>query len=231
MMGRGGGGGGLIGFLAIEEVRKELEMLDDQVEAVQKMGEELRAQMRAERENQEGGERPDYRNMSEEERQKFMEEMRKRGEERNKVIEAKLGEILLPHQVDRLKQIALQQAGVGALMNPEVTAKLGLSDAQKEKIQAAMQERGSQMRERMQEIFRGEDRENMREKFEALRKEMDEKVLALLTVAQKEELEKLKGKPFEMPQRRFGGGRGGPGGDGPRGGGENRPQRPQRPGI
>jgi Spy/CpxP family protein refolding chaperone len=217
MMGRGGG---LLGYLGIEEVQKELEMLDDQIQQCEQLREEMRPQ------RAEGEERPDFRNMSEEERQKFFADMQKQMEERRKKAETKLeNDILLPHQMDRLREIAIQQAGIGALMMPEVAANLGLSDAQKEKIQTTLEESRNSIRDRMREIFQGGDRENMRGKLEELRKEVDNKVLAVLTASQKEKFEELKGKPFEMPQRRFfGGGQRGPGG--PRG---ERPDRPQRP--
>ena len=70
------------------------------------------------------------------------------------------------------------------------------------------------MRERMREIMQGGNRENMREEFAKLRKEIETKVLAVLTTAQQEKFTELKGKPFEMPQGGFFGGRGGRGGRG-----------------
>ncbi len=76
------------------------------------------------------------------------------------------------------------------------------------------------------------NRDQMREKMEQMRKESDEKFLALLTADQKAQFEKIKGAAFEMPEGAFGfGGRQGRGGQGGReggreGGGKDRPQRP-----
>jgi hypothetical protein len=69
----------------------------------------------------------------------------------------------------------------------------------------------------------------MRTRFQELRKNADEKVLAVLTTAQKADFEKMKGPAFTMPEGAFGrapqgGQRGGDQG-GQRGG-----QRPQRGG-
>ncbi len=92
---RGGfGGGSLLGLARIEAVQKEIEVLDDQKTQIDKLSEELRGR-------RDGGDRPDYRNMSDEERQKLFAEMGKRREEQAKIANAKLAEILLPHQLKR----------------------------------------------------------------------------------------------------------------------------------
>ena len=69
--------------------------------------------------------------------------------------------------------------------------------------------------------------------MQELRKSGDKKVLAVLSEEQVASYEKMKGAPFKMPERSFGGrgggGRGGSGRPGRPGGGD-RPQRPGRPG-
>jgi len=222
MMGRGGGG--LLRIAQNEAVQKEIDALDDQVKAIDKAAEELR------------GERPDmsgFRDMSEEDRTKFFEKMRKEAEERAEKGDKALAEILLPHQLDRVKEIQIQQMGINALVDDDVVAKLKLG-SKKAKIEAAIQKNREGMREKMMAIFRDGDRENMREKMEKLREESEAEVLALLSADEKKAFEKMKGEPFEMPRPQFGGGRGGrggPGGDrgnrgGDRGGDRGRPQRP-----
>ena len=169
------------------------------------MGEELRAQR--------GEDRPNFRDMSEEERTKAFEEMRKRGEEQAKVVREKLGGILLPHQMERLEQISLQMQGTGALNNPEIAAKLGVTDEQKQKISDVLRANMETMRERMRDAFQGGDQAGAMEKMTALRKESEGKVLAVLNDDQRKKYEEMKGKPFEMPRGMFGRGRG-PGGPG-----------------
>ncbi len=212
--GRGGfmgrGGGGSMRILGNEAVQKELEMVDDQIEEVKKLEEKLREEFP----------RPDFgnfREMSEEERGKVMAQMRERGEKMEKAAQKKIADILLPHQVARLKEITVQQMGAGAVLNAEVAAKLNLTDKQKTKIESVRDESMTEMREKIGALFRGGNREEAMAKMAEMRKEFEQKMLAPLTDAQKKQFEEMKGKPFEMPRRQSG-----------RGGGEGR-QRGRRP--
>lgn len=156
---------------------------------------------------------------TDEERRARFEEFRKQAEERQKEMQAKLAEILLPHQLDRLKQIYIQVQGVGALQDAEIAKELGISDEQKEKMAEVRTAAGAKMRE----LFQGGDREAAREKFAELRESINKDVLALLTTEQQEKFEKMKGEKFEMPEGALrGGGDRRPGGDGARPGGERR---------
>jgi Spy/CpxP family protein refolding chaperone len=226
--GRGGFRGGFGGFggtpnlldlAKVEAVQKELEALDDQVAGIKKLDGELSAARDAQRGQ---GQRPDFQNMSEAEREKFFTEMNARREKEATAANAKLGEILLPHQIERLGQISLQQSmrmrGMAVLADPKVAAKLSLTDDQKKKIEA----QSEAVRSKMQEMFQGGNRDGMREKMEQMRKESDEKYSAVLTADQKAQFEKLKGAEFKMPEGAFGRGPGGRGGQG----GQGRPQRP-----
>lgn len=235
--GRGGAGGGgffgggfgggmmgdpLVGLLRIDEVQKHLELLDDQVAELKKLQEGARGEFR----------RPDgnFQNLSEEERRKRFAEMQAEAERRNKEMRAKVEEILLPHQLDRLKQLSIQRRGVSALRDPEVAASLKLSDEQKKQLDTIAEE----TRTKMQTAFQGgggaanfrdlseEERrkrfEEMREKGAAMAKESETQTLAVLTDAQKKEFEAMKGEPFTFPQIDFSnfgrrGGAGGGGGD------------------
>jgi len=224
MRGGFGGGGGLLGLVRIEAVQKEIELLDDQKAEIDKLVEELRGQ-RSE------GDRPNFREMSEAEREKLFAEMRKKGEERTKVANAKLAKILLPHQTKRVKEIGVRLRGIGALNDPEIADKLKLTDAQKQKLKEIMQANMESMREKARKIFEDADgdREKMREEFRKLRDEASAKVLAVLTADQMKQFEELKGEPFEMPQGAFGRGgadrRPGEGRPGGRRPGEGRPSR------
>jgi Spy/CpxP family protein refolding chaperone len=201
-----GGGGSLLDLARIEAVQKEIEVVDDQLKGIEKLSEELRA-ARGDRQRQ------DFGNMSEAEREKAFAEMRVRREKETATANAKLAEILLPTQIERLEQISLQMRGTFALSDPKVAAKLSLTDEQKKKLEAA----ATANREAMQQAFQGgnrdqnQDRDQMRAKFQELRKTADEKVLAVLTADQKAAFEKMKGAAFTMPE---GAGRG------PRGGGQ-----------
>ncbi|MFN5468130.1 MAG: Spy/CpxP family protein refolding chaperone [Pirellulaceae bacterium] len=74
----------------------------------------------------------------------------------------------------------------------------------------------------------GFDPEAMRKRFEEFRKKSDERLQAILTDAQRQKMDEMKGEKFEFPAPQFGfgggrgqGGPGGPGGGRRRPGGEN----------
>jgi hypothetical protein len=75
-----------MGLARIEAVQKEIAAGADQVAAIQKLGEELRS----ERGGNQGGERPNFQDMSAEEREKLFAEMRARGEKQAATANAKL---------------------------------------------------------------------------------------------------------------------------------------------
>ena len=89
-------------------------------------------------------ERPDFRNMSEEEREEFRKKMSVELAERTKKVKAKLGDILLPPQIERLEQISVQMQGVGALRNTDLAKKLGVTEEQIKAIGESMESMGQQ---------------------------------------------------------------------------------------
>jgi Spy/CpxP family protein refolding chaperone len=214
--GRGGFGGGGFGggfglnlsrLVGIEQVQKELKVTDEQKTKL--------AELRREGRGGGGGGGGNFQNMSEEERAKFFDEMRKQSEERNKKVEA----ILDADQLKRAKEILLQQQGNGALANPEVAKELALSEDQVAQIKTISEESGKQMRE----LFRpGADRDEMRKKMEELRKNTDEEYMAVLTEEQKAKFAALKGAKFDLDPAALRGG-GGRGREGGRRGGNNAP--------
>lgn len=213
--GRGGGPGGPGGFggrgggdmtlslLQMEPVQTELQIGPDQQEAIGKLVEQSR------------GERPDrsqFENMTDDERRQFFEQRQSEAAARAAQTKEKLEEVLLPEQMERLDQIALQLRGVGALNDDDIAGKLKITAEQKEKLQQVQEEQRSKMGEKMRELFSSGDRENMREAFGKLREEMEEAVLAVLTSEQRSQFDEMKGDEFEMPEGFGRGGFGGPGG-------------------
>lgn len=159
---------------------------------------------------------------SEEDRARF-EQMRV---ERARQERTKLNEILLPHQMKRLTEIYIQQAGASALEDEEVATELSISADQKAALAKVRDENRQTMSAQMRELFQpGGDRDANRDKLAAMRKTADEKVFAVLTSEQKGKFDELKGKAFDLPEdalrNSFGGGRGGPPG------GDNRGKRPE----
>jgi hypothetical protein len=196
--GFGMGMGGPTALLNIPEVRTELNTTDEQNKEI----DDVLAKVNEAR----GGFNPqDFQNLSDEERQKRMDEMRKKMEEANKAAEEKVGKILKPEQLARLNQLSLQRPG--AITRPEVAKQLGLSQEQQDKIQKIQEESRPQGGGNFQNMT-----EEERQKFVAEANERREKaqadMLAVLTGEQKTKWTELQGKEFKFPAF------GGPGGGG-----------------
>ena len=207
------------GLLLLPKVREELDLVEEQIADLKKLGESMRPQGRRER--------PNFREMSEEQRREFFEKMRKEREKRMAELNAKIKEMLMPEQWERLQQIRIQAGGVRAFLSQELQQKLKITEEQVEKIRTTLQQHFQDMREQIRSAFQSGNRENLRETFAKAQKEVMEKVLGLLSDSQRETYKKLTGEPFEVPQqRRFFFGRGRFGGRGDRG----RPPRGRREG-
>jgi hypothetical protein len=210
--GFGRGGGGLMGLLQMEEVRKEIELLDEQWTAIQKIAEDARNA------RGQGFDRDAFQNLSDEERRAQFAKLQEEFEKRTKETDAKIKEELVPTQVERLEQLALQQRGSRALADAEVQAKLEFNDEQKKKVETIQEEARAGFGRQ------GGGNFNL-EEFRARQQKTESDMLAVLTDAQKTKFAEMKGKPFTFPERQFGrgGGQGRrPGGDGQ--GGQNRPR-------
>lgn len=210
--GRGGPGGGFGGgggqtklqLLGVEEVRTELDLMEEQTDALKTLGEEVRPP------RPEGG--TNFREMSEEDRASFFEKMQKQREEMTSKANEKLEEVLMPDQMERLEQIRIQAMGVRALTDAEVIKALTITSEQQDEFKSV----GEELRDKMREMFSSGNRENIRETMEQMGKDMEKKMMGVLTSEQSKKFEEMKGEKFEMPERRggFGGGGGGRGGFG-----------------
>jgi Spy/CpxP family protein refolding chaperone len=191
--GRGGGGFGMTGLLMNEDVQKEIELVDDQVDELQQLGEELRDEMRSEM----GSMFQEMRDATDEEREAMREEIGEKMAEFQKKAEGRVKDVLLPHQFDRLKQINTQQqlnAGGGqGLMRGPLAEELGITDAQREELA-----------EKAREV-----QEEMQKKIAELRAEAQDDLLSVLKPEQRKKLESMMGEKFEMEQPDFGRGQGG----------------------
>ena len=222
--GRGGPGGAPGVFdplmlLDVEAVQTDLELLDEQIADIKDLADKLRGPRQR-------GDRPNFREMSAEEREEFMDQRRKEAADVARQAQQELKNILLDDQMARLQQIYVQVSGTQALSDPEIAAKVGLSTDQQAKIATTRQDAADQMRE----LFASGDRQTMREKMGELQSQTNEKILGLLTDDQRQQLDLLKGTPFEMPEGAlFGGRRGRDRTDGQQGTRRDRRNRPQRP--
>ncbi|MEZ6063665.1 MAG: hypothetical protein R3C19_25225 [Planctomycetaceae bacterium] len=254
--GRGGRGGFGRGFrapqldraalLANDEVRADLKVDEDQKATIEAALAAFREEGggRGGRGGGGGGNRPDFQNMTDEERAEFFATMQKEREERSKKQDEVLGALLKPEQTTRIDQIALQanlaMAVVATLKGDDLKAKLALTEDQLGKLDA-VEESANAKRMEMFAGLRGgggppseEAMAEMRKKGEELNQATQKEAMAVLTDAQNKQLDEMKGAAFSgdlnslRPQfgRGFGGGRGGRGGGGGGGGrrgGQNRP--------
>jgi hypothetical protein len=169
-----------------------LELVPEQVDKLKEISEKASAKMREGFAAMRG-----LRDASPEEREAKMKEFTNKAKAQAEELRKEIEGVLLPHQVERLKQIALQVRGVRALEDTEVQTALKFSDEQKNQLKS--------VRESMIEKFRGmgrpasdEERKAQREKMQAAGKELEEKVLGVLTPEQKESFEKMKGTKLDI---------------------------------
>jgi Spy/CpxP family protein refolding chaperone len=182
--GRGAGGQNIF---AIEVVAKDLELTDDQKASIKKIADKA----------------------SEDRQALSADDRATKGPEIRKDMDEKIAAVLNDKQKARVKEIRLQMRGTAALADKEVAESLKLTDDQVAKIKDAMDARRKAMADaRPTGGNQGGDRDAAREKFTKMRKEADEKVLAVLTTEQKEQFDKMQGTKLELPAAGFGGGQG-----------------------
>ena len=204
--GFGGGGamGGSFALLQDENVKKELDLVDEQVSKITSLQEKLQEDLRSQFQGQDFS---SFRDLSEDERNARVEEMRAKSQKVTDAAQKQLDEILLPQQRERLKQIVVQQqlrrqGTSDALSEGELAEQLGITEEQKQRLADKQREVETALREKM----------------EKLRQEAQDEVLSVLSDSQKSKLKQMTGEPITLSPPQFGG-QGGPGGAGGRFGG------------
>lgn len=216
--GRRGGGGGFggmmgspVGLLRMPEVRKELNLTEEQNKQVDEALQQATP----------AGGFAGLQDLSPEEQQKRREEMRRKMDEAT----ASVKKVLKPEQEKRLEQLALQRQGLAALARPEIAKQLGLTDEQKEKIEKIQASARPQFGS-----FRDLSDEQRQKAFAEMQQKQEKaqtETLAVLSDDQKAKWAEMKGKDFTFPQ--FGpGGFGRPGGGAGGGGQRQRPATKER---
>ncbi|MEM7453585.1 MAG: hypothetical protein AAF456_04440 [Planctomycetota bacterium] len=169
------GGGDDFSMLQNPSVQKDLELVDDQLEQVLDMqrrhGEQIRDAL------------GDIRNGITPEGVERLQETIAALKDRQK---DELNDLLLPHQQERLRQVALQmqmqsRGTAGALTSEQFAEELGITDEQKERL-----------RERSQEL-----QEELQRQYEELREQAKEELLSELTPEQRAKLDEMTGDEFE----------------------------------
>jgi len=191
----GGGRGGLGAAMLVgnKSVQEELRITDEQKEklsARRKDFEPKMAEVFAK-----------LKEVPKEEQKEKMGEMMKMF---NETAQKEINLILTKDQQKRLKQIEIQQQGVGAFSDETVSKELKITPEQKEKIASINAEMAKDMVE-----LRGmmkDDKTGAMKKLVNLRKENMEKAVALMTDDQKKTYKTMTGDTFEL---KLDGGRGG----------------------
>lgn len=179
----GGGDGGFnmpapdpFSMLNNPSVQKDIELVGDQLKKVQELQSNFAKRMQEEiGDLSKGGINPD--------RFKGIPELMKRLREEQK---AEMESLLLPHQLDRLKQVALQthmkQAGTAnALASEAIAEQLGITDEQKDKL-----------KQRAEEV-----KKKLAEDVAKLKAKAEEDLLSVLDSKQRAKLKELAGDKFE----------------------------------
>jgi hypothetical protein len=181
---RGRGGfdrGGAVSLLLIEEVQNELKITAEQKEQLEAL--------RGSREDREA-----FQDLSREERQKRIAELTKKAEETVKTV-------LDAAQQKRLEELRIQREGAESLTRAEVAGKLGLEQAQKDKIKQIVESSDSASDFDFQNAT-DEERQKYFAEVRERREKRNAELLAVLTEAQKETFQKLQGEKFTFPERR-----------------------------
>jgi len=186
MMGRGGG----VQMLRIPEVQKELKMTPEQIAKIDAKQETVRQGI------QDAFQGNNIFQMSTEERQKAMDKVQD-------VQTKAVGDILDPTQQKRFRELELQQQGPNALARKDVGDELKLTDDQKKKVTEALRQTDTDRRAAMEGVdfqsMSDEDRTKFMTKMQDLQKAQGDRLLALLTDAQKTQWKEMQGAPFTFP--------------------------------
>jgi len=184
-MGRWGGNSPLM-LLIREDVKEELKMTEEQTGKFKKIGEDIREKFKDDIAAAKG------------DRTKGQEIFKKVGDATTEAITKDLATVLKPEQVARLKQIELQQLGMGALSKEEVAKDLALTAAQKEKIKGLSDDLAKDLEDLRKDQPKGKFDPNIFKKQVEARTATFEKATGVLDDTQKATWKKLTGEKFEM---------------------------------
>jgi DNA-binding Xre family transcriptional regulator len=165
------------GLLSQQSIQEELDFVGEQRDQYKKLQQDYNSRIRQKMEAMNKG------GFDPEKAKSFGEEIRALKEQQARDIE----ELLLPHQVNRLKQIQLQQRmkamGLNALNDKKLAEELGMSEEQLEKLKERAKELSSDLQKKIQE----------------LREETQQTLLKELSKDQQEKLKELTGSKFDLP--------------------------------
>jgi|688.fasta_scaffold215822_2 DNA-binding Xre family transcriptional regulator len=165
------------GLLSQDSIQEELDFVGEQRDQYKKLQQDYNSRIREKMESMNKG------GFDPEKAKNFGEEIRVLKEQQARDIE----DLLLPHQINRLKQIQLQQRmkamGLNALNDKKLAEELGMTEEQLEKLKERAKELSSELQKKIQE----------------LREETQQTLLKELSKDQREKLQEMTGSKFDMP--------------------------------
>lgn len=177
------GGGDSFAMLSNPSVQKDLELVEDQIQQIKDVNADFSARIQ----DQIGGLQGENGGFDLA-RAKELGELVKKLKEQQK---AEIDNLLLPHQQDRLQQVALQMQmqamGAARALSSKLAEELGITDEQKDRL-----------KKRQKEL-----QEEMEKKIAKMREDVKQELLQELTSQQREKLKELTGAEFEMKSEDF----------------------------
>ena len=129
------------------------------------------------------------------EAEREMQSHRQKSHER---LAALLRETLKPEQLERLRQLELQQQGPPALGRPEIVKELNITHEQLNRFMGVIQDMYRTIEPLVKDAQSGGNPDEIRPKVTKVRKDHQDRIEAILTDAQKERWKKMLGKPFDL---------------------------------
>ncbi len=117
-------------------------------------------------------------------------------------VDQRIAQILTPQQMERLRQLRLQRMGPRAILRPEMQDQLQLAPEQRQRIQFIVRHEPVAIREAM-ERFRGAReltprlRDEIRRATDTVRREVDRRLMEVLSPPQRQRLAEMTGRRFE----------------------------------
>ena len=172
------GGGDSFAMLNNPSVQKDLELVDDQIQQIKDVNADFSARIQ----DQVSELRGDNGSFDIARAKELGELVRKLKEQQKTEID----NLLLPHQQERLQQVALQMQmkamGTARALASKLAEELDITDEQKDRL-----------KQRQQEL-----QEEMQKKISEMRENMQKELLQELTPQQRDKLQELTGADFEM---------------------------------
>lgn len=174
------------------ELRKELEVVDDQVESVKELAQDYQKEMMEfHQENGKLGMKIQklYKEGKVEEAKEVTEEYQRLSREFSDSYMDQAAEVLLPHQIKRLNQIAKRQ---GARFSNQFQDEFGIAVSFADEIGLSAEEK-----KRLIDAIK-EARKEYYATVEEAKKKANEKIMAALTTEQKEKMKEILGEEYDQ---------------------------------